>query len=102
MQWGAWSSVGMAVSHNLLPRIARSGLGVLTPAAGMSALDGLLCANLSAAQVTISPFNWTTLMRGAKRVLPIFLEFEHHLLRGAGVLNKGMTKHRPVHTQLDV
>lgn len=25
MQWGAWAGVGMAVTHNLLPRIIKSG-----------------------------------------------------------------------------
>ena len=26
MQWGAWAGVGMAVTHNLLPRIIKSGV----------------------------------------------------------------------------
>lgn len=25
MQWGAWAGTGMAVTHNLLPRIIKSG-----------------------------------------------------------------------------
>lgn len=44
LQWGAWGGTGMAVAHNLLPRIIKSGLGVLPPAAGLAALAAVLRA----------------------------------------------------------
>ena len=43
MQWGAWSSIGMAASNQaLLARIQRSGMGVLAPRAGLAALHAVL------------------------------------------------------------
>ena len=71
----------MAVAHNLLPRIIKSGLGVLVPTAGLAALaltvqqaSGLHAGPLPAQRV-VSPFNWTRLMAGAKHVFPLFSEF---------------------------
>ena len=62
----------MAVVHNLLPRIVKSGLGVLPPAAGVAALAAVLCARAAPpAQVVVSPFEWPKLMAGADRVFPV-------------------------------
>ncbi len=72
MQWGAWGSTGMAVVHNLLPRIIKSGLGVLPPADGVAALAAVLRQSAAPpAQVVVSPFNWSKLMAGADRVFPV-------------------------------
>ena len=62
----------MAVAHNLLPRIIKSGLGVLPPAAGVAALAAVLRARAAPpAQVVVSPFEWPKLMAGADRVFPV-------------------------------
>lgn len=72
MQWGAWGSTGMAVVHRLLPRIIKSGLGVLAPAQGVAALAGVLrAASAPPAQLVVSPFEWPKLMAGADRVFPV-------------------------------
>lgn len=72
MQWGAWGGTGMAVAHNLLPRIIKSGLGVLPPADGVAALAAVLRQSAAPpAQVVISPFDWSKLMAGADRVFPV-------------------------------
>lgn len=74
----------MAVAHNLLPRIIKSGLGVLSPTAGLSALAGVLrqaasCSHASLgpppAQLVVSPLDWSKLMAGTKAVFPLFSEF---------------------------
>lgn len=72
MQWGAWGGTGMAVVHNLLPRIVQSGLGVLTPARGVAALEALLSMpHRLTAQLVVSPFEWGKLMAGAHHVFPV-------------------------------
>lgn len=72
MQWGAWGGTGMAVVHNLLPRIIKSGLGVLPPAAGVAALAAVLRQSAAPpAQAVVSPFDWSKLMAGADRVFPV-------------------------------
>lgn len=90
LQWGAWGGVGMAVDHNLLPRVTASGLGVLPPARGLAALEAALRAGsglesvpLSRAgcqhvQLIVSPFDWRTLMAGAKHIFAVFAEYGHH------------------------
>ena len=46
IQWGAWSSVGMAASSPAtLARIQRSGMGVLAPAMGLAALQAVIGAS---------------------------------------------------------
>lgn len=72
MQWGAWGGTGMAVVHNLLPRIVQSGLGVLQPTQGVSALEMVLNATCSPpCQIVVSPFQWERLMSGANHVFPV-------------------------------
>ena len=69
----------MAVDHNLLPRIVKSGLGVLPPAVGIAALAGALAATAAGPQpqLVVSPFEWRKLMTGARgSVFPVFKEFE--------------------------
>ena len=69
----------MAVAHNLLPRIVKSGLGVLAPAVGIAALAGALAATAAGPQpqLVVSPFEWRKLMAGARgSVFPVFREFE--------------------------
>lgn len=84
MQWGAWAGVGMAAASQLaLSRIARSGMGVIAPAAGLAALQATLSgletlpwrgsAGLAAqppAELVLSPFNWALLLRGQGAAAP--------------------------------
>ena len=67
----------MAVVHDLLPRIIKSGLGVLNPVAGISALLDVVKSASFGPQVVVSPFDWRKLMAGARgNVFPVFEEFE--------------------------
>lgn len=69
----------MAVVHNLLPRIVRSGLGVLDPITGTAALAATLRATTAQPQLIVSPFDWRKLMAGARgNVFPVFKEFEDY------------------------
>ena len=63
----------MAVAHNLLPRIIKSGLGVLAPVRGITALASVLTLSAPPAQLIVSPFDWPKLMAGADRVFPVRL-----------------------------
>ncbi len=78
MQWGAWGGTGMAIKNDLLPRIIKSGLGVLAPGAGVSALAAALSTTPLPAQLVVSPFEWPKLMQGATHVFPIFSEYATH------------------------
>lgn len=85
MQWGAWGGAGMAVVHNLLPRIVQSGLGVLDPVVGVSALASVLRTTAAEPQLVVSPFDWWKLMAGARgTVFPVFKEFEEFATAPAG------------------
>lgn len=43
LQWGAWGGGGMAAADKTLAaRLARAGMGMLPPAAGLAALTGAL------------------------------------------------------------
>ena len=87
LQWGAWGGVGMAVDHNLLPRVIASGLGVLQPARGLAALEAALRAGsglgsvphyCAGCQLIVSPFDWRTLIAGAKHIFAVFAEYGHY------------------------
>ena len=74
LQWGAWGGAGMAVTQHLLPRIIKSGLGVLPPVRGVAVLASILggaCLGAPAAQLVVSPFEWPKLMAGSERVFPV-------------------------------
>ena len=46
LQWGAWAGSGMAAGDTkLLARLAKAGMGVIPPAAGLRALTRLLSAS---------------------------------------------------------
>jgi len=67
----------MAVVHDLLPRIIKSGLGVLAAAAGVNALASVVATAGTGPQAVVSPFDWGKLMAGARgNVFPVFREFE--------------------------
>ena len=79
IMWGAWS-VGMAGRDEaLLARIKSSGTGLITPAAGLQALAGLVVAWQQVAlppAVAASPFDWPRLQQAARgATVPMFEEF---------------------------
>ena len=52
LQWGAWASVGMAAdSPAILAHVARTGLGIVLPAIGLSALSRIMQASSDLCQV---------------------------------------------------
>ena len=42
IQWGAWTGVGMAADTAAIARIARSGMGVISPSKGLQVLQSIL------------------------------------------------------------
>ncbi len=66
VQWGAWAGAGMAASDpQTAARVARLGMGLISPASGLAALEGALSAAASSLQskavVAAVPFNWQSL-----------------------------------------
>ena len=54
IQWGAWSSVGMAHGNTaVLARVEKSGLGVVAPPRGLAALQAVLSGSASAQLVQV-------------------------------------------------
>jgi hypothetical protein len=61
----------------LLARMERSGMGVIPPARGLTALQAILNSSSSsrfAPSVIASPFSWARLLQQAKAVPPVFAE----------------------------
>ncbi len=57
VQWGAWAGGGMA-SAETAARVERMGMALVTPDAGLAALQGLLASSAAAPVVGANPFNW--------------------------------------------
>ena len=57
VQWGAWSGGGMA-SVETAARVERMGMALVTPEAGLAALQGLMASSAVAPVVGATPFNW--------------------------------------------
>ncbi|HEV7501754.1 MAG TPA: beta-ketoacyl synthase N-terminal-like domain-containing protein, partial [Vicinamibacteria bacterium] len=58
--WGAWGEVGSAARPHIAARLQREGLGTLTTARGLAALERLLAG--SAAQAAVAPVDWAKLI----------------------------------------
>ena len=59
LQWGAWSGAGMAVRNTATAdRVARLGMGMITPAAGLAALQTLMGHPEMPAVTIAVPFLW--------------------------------------------
>jgi NAD(P)-dependent dehydrogenase (short-subunit alcohol dehydrogenase family)/acyl carrier protein len=72
INWGAWAGVGAAASNEVSGRLAAQGLGAMTPARGIQALETLLRG--VRAQVAVFPVEWPRFMDGAaQRGLSTFL-----------------------------
>ena len=55
IQWGAWSSVGMAHGNAaVLARVEKAGLGVVAPPRGLAALQAVLSGSATAQLVLVS------------------------------------------------
>jgi hypothetical protein len=71
MQWGAWGGGGMAEASGVEARMERLGVGVLSPAQGLAALESALwaggrrpgCGEPRAPVLTASPFAWDRFLR---------------------------------------
>jgi hypothetical protein len=71
VQWGAWAGGGMAAADaQTAARVERMGMSLISPAAGLAALEAALssitatpsAAPQAAATVAAIPFNWPTFM----------------------------------------
>ena len=69
VQWGAWAGAGMAAaSPALLVRLQRKGYEAVQPAAGLTALHGLMAGSgAGAAVVMAAPFDWSRFLAPAGR-----------------------------------
>ncbi|KAK9815594.1 hypothetical protein WJX72_006498 [[Myrmecia] bisecta] len=85
IQWGAWAGAGMAGQDaGTAARVARTGMALLPPAAGLAALSGILSAGSSgsltsstSALISVTPFKWDKFLDrfGSQPVPSLFGEF---------------------------
>jgi NADPH:quinone reductase-like Zn-dependent oxidoreductase/acyl carrier protein len=57
INWGAWRDVGVAVTHDVATRIGAQGMGTISPAEGMEALERLLDGG--SVQAAVMPVDWS-------------------------------------------
>lgn len=72
INWGAWGEVGAVVIHDVEKRIHSHGVGIISPAEGMTVLEYLL--SQSHPQVGVSPMDWSAFLRQYTDVPPYFSE----------------------------
>lgn len=74
INWGAWSDVGAAAGAATMTHLSAQGVGALTPAQGVAALERLLAEG--DAQVTVARVDWPVYLgsRAASGVPPFFAE----------------------------
>jgi NADP-dependent 3-hydroxy acid dehydrogenase YdfG len=83
VQWGAWAGGGMAAADaQTAARVERMGMSLISPAAGLAALEGVLAATSvgavagSAAVVAAIPFRWQRVLQRLGQPTPgFFAEF---------------------------
>ncbi|GAX39732.1 short-chain dehydrogenase/reductase SDR [Tolypothrix sp. NIES-4075] len=61
IEWGPWAEVGMAARVRNDERLARFGIGSITPEQGLQAMSRALCQN--SASVWAIPINWSQLLQ---------------------------------------
>ncbi|MBI4995373.1 MAG: SDR family NAD(P)-dependent oxidoreductase [Rhodocyclales bacterium] len=66
INWGAWTEVGAAVDRGVAERVDAMGLGAVTPAQGLQALERLL--GQDRAQVAVLPADWRRYFAQARYV----------------------------------
>jgi NADPH:quinone reductase-like Zn-dependent oxidoreductase len=78
LQWGAWSGGGMASADaQTAARVERLGMSLISPAAGLAALEGVLASTVAAAAgsspvVAAVPFKWPRMMQRLDKSVPDF------------------------------
>ncbi len=81
IQWGAWAEGGMASANAATARaIERLGMGMVTPAQGIGAMQSLLLqrAGSMPAVAAAVPFKWVKFMGRLSAVPPMFSQFESY------------------------
>jgi acyl transferase domain-containing protein/NADPH:quinone reductase-like Zn-dependent oxidoreductase len=71
IDWGAWSEVGAVADRGLERRLAERGLGAITTAHGIAALEQLIASG--AAQAAVVPVEWPKFL-GAGSTPPFFTD----------------------------
>jgi hypothetical protein len=81
VQWGAWAGGGMAAADaQTAARVERMGMSLISPAAGLAALEGVLAATSlgasagNAAVVAAIPFKWQRMLQRLGQPTPAFFE----------------------------
>eukprot|EP00775_Hariotina_reticulata_P007135 gene7135-7350_t len=95
VQWGAWAGGGMAAADaQTAARVERMGMSLISPAAGLAALEGVLgqgCCLGHAAVMAATPFIWDRFLQRFGRAVPgVFEEFA-----AAGVVAEGVSVRWP-------
>jgi NADPH:quinone reductase-like Zn-dependent oxidoreductase len=99
VQWGAWSGGGMASGDaQIAARVERMGMSLISPAAGLAALEGVLAvtgAVLSGIPVVAAvPFRWPRMLQRLGQPVPeFFAEFAPSAATDAGAAERS-NKHR--------
>jgi hypothetical protein len=99
VQWGAWSGGGMASGDaQTAARVERMGMSLISPAAGLAALEGVLAvtgAVLSGIPVVAAvPFRWPRMLQRLGQPVPeFFAEFAPSAATDAGAAERS-NKHR--------
>ena len=85
IQWGAWAA-GMAADAAIAQRAKRTGLGLLQPDAGLTALHAIM-STAEHALVAAVPADWGVLLRAPKGAVPLFFAD----MAGEGAAAQGAT-----------
>ena len=74
--WGAWSVGMVGKDAALAARITSSGMGLITPAAGLQALAAAVGQQHSSlpAALVVNPFSWQRLQQAARGTVPAMFE----------------------------
>jgi NADPH:quinone reductase-like Zn-dependent oxidoreductase/acyl carrier protein len=75
VQWGAWSGGGMAAGEaQTAARVERMGMSLISPAAGLAALEGVLGSSISRHQPLVAaiPFSWDRFLARLPAVTEFF------------------------------
>jgi len=75
IQWGPWASAGMAVvDASTVHRLSRMGMGLVTPADGLLALEKTMMMWSGVCVVAACPFNWESFLSARQPISPFFTE----------------------------
>jgi NADPH:quinone reductase-like Zn-dependent oxidoreductase/acyl carrier protein len=96
VQWGAWAGGGMAAADvQTAARVERMGMSLISPEAGLAALEGVLNQGCCWGRVSVmaaTPFIWDRFLQRFGRVVPgVFEQFT-----AATTVAAGVSARRPV------